>query len=300
MLQARLSKAELEIEEKERCITEMHTKLKLANVELETQDIGNSDEGLNKPSGVSIITQELNSEPLGTSKPMANPDSGKEKSAVENFLLALETDPQPTGEATILAQPHAESTSHGVPPSSPFDDFSNLFPPTPRPQTQHSECSQKPKSRTPRALHNMADELGSPSERNPASASGSMHVSRKSERPKRTVPQVEAESAILPSRLLPPSERSTLDQTQGHELGKLRRPSVSALRRPALKDSKPDKRTTFAAGHDAETRLSKKPRNGVTPGIGSLISDLQSPRGSRVVAARARKLSKGTGRKVAG
>lgn len=92
--------------------------------------------------------------------------------------------------------------------------------------------------------------------------------------------------------------RHDLILSQRHQSDIVVRSSQSLLRKPLAKIVKADKRTASAAGIDEEVSQSRSSGSTRARGLGTAISESQSPNGSRGLSARGRKIPKIAARKT--
>lgn len=193
---------------------------------------------------------------------------------------------------------HTESMA---PPSSPIDELLDLFPPTPVLLLQSREGSKTPVTKIKKAVQD-------------AYVSGSAHLKHaKDSRGSQLSPNNRQDERgkgqdYSVSQPKPPSpqhgpRRATSETSQRHQADPSSKQPSGVLRRPTVRASRTDKRSALVAGHGAEqSGANKKPRlaGNKEGGLGPMMSDLRSPKGSRISAVRGRQVSKGNGRKTVG
>lgn len=180
--------------------------------------------------------------------------------------------------------------------SSPIDELLDLFPPTPILQMHSREGSKTPGTR---AHKDPGDAVNIDAIAGRQKGSRGSQLSPNYKRDERA--KAEALEQRKPSLQQSRTKRPTSEISQRQPDPLSRQPS-GVLRRPTTRAGRIDKRSAFAAGHNAEQSGANKKSRQVNHegGLGPIIPDLRSPNGSRISAVRGRQVSKGTGRKTAG
>jgi hypothetical protein len=190
-----------------------------------------------------------------------------------------------------------------APSSSPIDELLDLFPPTPILQTQSREGSKTPGKMAQKDPQDVGGNINSSIKQQKISRGSQLSPSyQREERAKaEALEQSRSLAHSKPSSQHSRVKRPTSEIPQRQPDPLSRQPS-GVLRRPTTRAGRIDKRSAFAAGHNAEQSGANKRSRPVNHegGLGPVITDLRSPNGSRSSAVRIRQVSKVNGRKAAG
>lgn len=206
--------------------------------------------------------------------------------------------------AKVTQSSYFNHTQSMAPPSSPIDELLDLFPPTPVLLMQNREGSKTPVKKIKKAVQD-ADVNGSAFLKRQKESRGSQ-LSPNYRRDERATGQIigqdHSASQSKPSSPQPRPRRATSEISQRNQPDPSSRQPLGVLRRPTTRASRIDKRSALVAGFGAEqSGATKKSRPaGSKGGLGQMVPDLRSPKGSRISAVRGRQVSKGNGRKPVG
>lgn len=307
MIRAQLAALTLDSEEKQKCLDEARERLKLAITDLDIKEKKILSLTTTKPLNVDQKTNSKN-DPSDRPKRSLNRSGRQVQFVMEDSQSVAFSEKSPIAakvSSKVTKSSYFNHTESVAPPSSPIDELLDLFPPTPVLLMQNNERSKTPVAQIKKALQD-ADKASNKSLNHEKESRGSQ-LSPNYQRDERAKGQVVGQNHSVshskPSSPGPRLKRATSETSQRHQTDPSSRQPSGVLRRPTTRAGRIEKRTALVAGHGADqSGTYKKSRlaGNKDGGMGSMMSDLRSPNGSRISAVRGRQVSKGHGRKTVG